>query len=217
MRSIHRHWLLILPLAVALAPLPTAAAIYKWVDEQGNTHYGSSIPPEYAKQDTQKEMLNERGQTVEIVQEKEKTPEELAEEKRLEEEERARQEALAKQRLHDRLLLNTYDSVDALEMTRDGKLRSIEGMISVAQSQIRERQALLERQRARAADIERGGGKVDEKLLNDIATTEAQIARNEERIRKLRADQEQIRAQANADIARYKELKGITGKSQARQ
>ena len=201
---------LLLPLALTALATTASAAIYKWVDEDGNTHFGSAIPPEYAKQDTQKERVNERGQTIEIVQEKEKTPEQLAEEKRLAEEEEARRKELDRRRTHDRLLVTTYESVDQLEMTRDGKIRALEGQITVAEGQIRDREALLERQRARAAQIERGGGKVNEKLLNDIATTEGQIARNEKRIAALRADQERIRAQFDADIDRYRELKGLT-------
>ncbi len=210
MRPSRRHLTaLLLPLALAGLSAPAGAAIYKWVDEQGNTHYGSAIPPEYATQDTQKEKLNKRGQTVEIVQEKEKTPEQLAEEQRLREEEEARQKALEDQRTNDRLLLTTYESVDQLEMTRDGKLRALEGQITVASGQIREREALLERQHARAAELERSGSPVDEKLLNDIATTEDQIARNQKRVDALRADQERIRAEFDANIARYKLLKGL--------
>jgi len=210
-----RHRLLALLLPLALAALPATAAIYKWVDEQGNTHYGSAIPPEYAKQDTRKEKLNERGQTVEIVQEKAKTPEQLAAEQRLREEEEARQREIERQRQHDRLLLSTYDSVDGLEMARAGKVRSLEGQVTVAAGQIREREALLERQRQRAAELERSGSQVDAKLLKDIATTEAQIARNQARIEALRAEQAQIRATYDADIARYRELKGLPPKQPA--
>ncbi len=215
MRTTFRHQnpALLMLAVVLLAPLPAAAAIYKWVDKDGNTHFGSSIPPEYAKEDTKKERVNERGQTIEIVQEKEKTPEQLAEEKRLAEEEAARQKELERRRTHDRLLVTSYESVDQLEMTRDGKIRALEGQITVADGQIREREALLERQRARAAELERGGGKVDDKLLKNIATTEEQIARNQKRIAALRADQEQIRAQFDEDIARYRELKGLDKKN----
>lgn len=200
---------LLLPLIIVMFAPGAGAAIFKWVDKDGNTHFGSSIPPEYAKEDTQKERVNERGQTIEIVQEKEKTPEQLAEEKRLEEEEAARQKELERRRTHDRLLVNTYESVDQLEMTRDGKIGALEGQVTVADGQIREREALLERQRASAARLERSGGKVNEKLLKDIATTEDQIARNQKRIAALRADQERIRDQFDADIVRYRLLKGL--------
>ena len=218
MRTITSHLsTTFLALALALLPVIATAAIYKWVDEEGNTHYGSAIPPEYAKQDTQKEKLNQRGQTVEIVQEKEKTPEQLAEEKRLREEKEAREKEIERQRQHDRLLLSTYDSVDGLELARDGKIQSLEGQITVASGQIRERVALLDRQRKNAADIERSGGKISDKLLNDITATEEQIARNEARIEALRADQEQIKATYDADITRYRELKGLPAEEPAKQ
>ena len=210
--TIHLLSILLLPVAVAMFAPTAGAAIYKWVDKDGNTHFGSSIPPEYAKQDTKKERLNEQGQVVEIVQEKEKTPEQLAEEKRLKEEEAARQKELERQRTNDRLLVTTYESVDQLEMTRDGKIKALEGQITVAEGQIRERDALLERQRASAAKLERSGGKVNEKLLKDIATTEDQIARNQKRIAALRADQERIHAKFEADITRYRLLKGLDKK-----
>jgi chromosome segregation ATPase len=97
-------------------------------------------------------------------------------------------------------------------MARDGKVRSLEGQVTVAAGQIREREALLERQRQRAAELERSGSKIGDKLLKDIATTEAQIARNQARIEALRAEQAQIRATYDADIARYRELKGLPPK-----
>jgi hypothetical protein len=204
-----RTFLPLLTLALTLVAAPASAAIYKWVDEEGNTHYGSAIPPEYAKQDTTKERMNEKGQTVEIVQEKDKTPEQKAEEKRLRLAEEERKRAEQKQRQHDRLLLNTYDSVDGLEMARDGKIRSLEGQISVAQGQIKEREALLARQRERAAELERSGRPISKKLKADMTTTEEQIARNSAHVESLRADQERIRATYDADIDRYRELKGM--------
>jgi len=31
--------------------LPASAKMYKWVDDKGTTHYGETIPPEYAGKD----------------------------------------------------------------------------------------------------------------------------------------------------------------------
>ena len=218
MRTITSHLsATFLALALALLPIIATAAIYKWVDEEGNTHFGSTIPPEYAKQDTKKEELNEQGFTIDTVQEKDKTPEQLAEEKRLREEKEARDKEIERKRQHDRLLLGTYDSVDGLALARDGKIQALEGQITVAAGQIRERVALLDRQRKNAAGIERSGGKISDKLLNDITATEGQIARNEARIEALRADQERIRSTYNADIARYRELKGLPPEEPVKQ
>ncbi|RLA34160.1 MAG: hypothetical protein DRR03_06900, partial [Gammaproteobacteria bacterium] len=112
---------------------------------------------------------------------------------------------------------STYDSVDGLELARDGKIQALEGQITVAEGQIREREALLKRQRKNAADLERSGGKIGDKLLNNITVTEDQIARNKARIETLRADQERIRATYEADITRYRELKGLPPEKAAKQ
>ena len=42
-----------------------AGKLYKWVDENGVTHYGDAIPPEYSKQTH--DVLNEQGRKVGTV------------------------------------------------------------------------------------------------------------------------------------------------------
>lgn len=56
--------------------------LYRWVDKDGNLHYGDSIPAEYAEVD--KQVVNEHGVTVGIMRGK-KSDEELAAEKRADE------------------------------------------------------------------------------------------------------------------------------------
>ncbi len=41
---------------------PVMAKMYKWVDDQGTTHYGETIPPEYADKD--RAELNKAGRVV---------------------------------------------------------------------------------------------------------------------------------------------------------
>ena len=41
---------------------PVAAKLYKWVDNQGTTHYGETVPPEYAGKDRME--LNEEGRVI---------------------------------------------------------------------------------------------------------------------------------------------------------
>src|SRR5579864_6990904 len=83
--------------------------VYKWVDEQGVTHYGDHIPPEYAAQEQQ--VINAQG--VEISRlEAQKTPEQVAAEE---------QKKTEAQQAHDRdrNLLSTYASVQEIERLRD--------------------------------------------------------------------------------------------------
>ena len=46
-------------LAAAASPANGGRTVYKWVDEQGITHYGDHIPPEYAAQE--QHVMNAQG------------------------------------------------------------------------------------------------------------------------------------------------------------
>jgi hypothetical protein len=41
---------------------PVAAKMYKWVDDNGTTHYGETVPPEYANKD--RSELNQSGRVI---------------------------------------------------------------------------------------------------------------------------------------------------------
>src|ERR1700683_1693431 len=79
MRLKNVAWILCVVTLLALPGHSTGAepghTVYKWVDEQGVTHYGDHIPPEYAAQE--RHVINAQG--VEISRlEAQKTPEQLA-------------------------------------------------------------------------------------------------------------------------------------------
>src|SRR5271170_3675428 len=86
--------------------------VYKWVDDQGVTHYGDQIPPEYAAQ--AHGVINNQGIEVEHT-DAQKTPEQLAAEdqKKLDADQRASR---------DHNLLSTYGSVQEIERLRDQRL-----------------------------------------------------------------------------------------------
>ena len=106
-------------LALAQTPAWTASSpgkwggkTYKWVDEHGITHYGDSIPPEYATQG--RSELNKQG--VEIRQ----VPRQLSGT----EADKALKAAndQAKIRQHDSFLMTTYTSAKDIEQLRDERL-----------------------------------------------------------------------------------------------
>src|SRR3989339_1975565 len=62
--------------------LPVMAKMYKWVDDKGITHYGETIPPEYANKD--RTLLNKSGivvKTQEVLTADERRAKEAAEAK----------------------------------------------------------------------------------------------------------------------------------------
>src|SRR3989338_6186886 len=85
--------------------LPAAAKLYKWVDEQGTTHYGETVPPEYANKN--RDEINKAGRVVkkhEVL-----TPEEIRAARDNKEQEdakkRTEEQALLEKKRHDKALI----------------------------------------------------------------------------------------------------------------
>ena len=125
----------VLALAACLFAGPAAArgsasdSLYKWVDDQGVTHYGDRVPPEYAHKE--RYVLNERAVRVNVLP-AEKTAEELAEEARKAEIAALARRAAEEQAERDRILLDTYLSVEEIEMLRDRRVTALDAQIGVA-------------------------------------------------------------------------------------
>ncbi|HSM98890.1 MAG TPA: DUF4124 domain-containing protein, partial [Gallionella sp.] len=106
---------------------PVAAKLYKWVDDNGVTHYGETIPPEYANKD--RVELNQSGRV--IKSEEVNTPERrLAREQ---EEAKKREEARTalEQQRRDKTLINTYSNVQEIDLARRRSLQQVDARINV--------------------------------------------------------------------------------------
>src|ERR1700690_377991 len=75
--------------------------LYKWVDNQGQVHYGDHVPDEYATQE--RHVFNKQGVEVEKL-EAQKTPEQMAAEEQ-------KKNAAEESRKRDHNRLSTYPSV----------------------------------------------------------------------------------------------------------
>lgn len=203
-------WLL-LALMLALLPLQSESArLYKWVDEEGNVHYGDKVPPQHSKQE--RKVLNDQGVQVDTL-EAAKTPEQIAEERRLEEIRREEERQKARQRAHDRMLLSTFTTEDDMIMTRDGKIAAIESVIGITRGRIEKLEQEIEEDTRRAANLERAGRAVPDDLDERIAGNRERIERYERFIETKQQEQEAIRRQFEADIRRFRELKSMQNKS----
>ena len=175
---------------------------YRWVDEHGVVHYGDHIPPEYANRETA--VLNSQG--VEIRRrEAPKTPEQLAEE------ERRRQEAL-RQKQHDYFLLTTYTSVKDIEALRDLRLEQIRGQRQAAEQYIENLHARLNKLQARAITFKPYNSSPNARRMPDELAEDLVVTLNEMRAQRAALaakieEESAVRAQFEADIARYRELR----------
>ena len=198
---------LLLALSLSSGALAQDARVYKWVDKDGVTHYGDSIPAEYAE--LPKEVINEHGVAVEHLAGK-KTAEEL-EADRIEQE---RLMAVELQRRADRALLATYLSVDEILMHRDRRVELFQAQARVTELYLRNLERRMEKLRAEASNFQPysedpAAPMIDEGLANDIRKTKEIMGRHERNLQKFRSDEQQIVARFDGDISRFRLLKGL--------
>lgn len=207
----HRHYLpsilmLILSIALPVGDL-AAGKVYKWVDDNGEVHYGDRIPPEYSQQGHTE--LNKQGITVNTTVGS-KTGEQLTEEQR-------KQQALADEKRHaaeqgvrDKALLGSYTSERDIIQVRDRKLATLEGEISMNAGYSQKLEQQLTAQRQKADQLAQQGAPAPEKLKKDMRDTEMQIEKYTRFIKSRQGEQAAIRQQAEHDLQRFRELKGDT-------
>ena len=183
-----------------------AGTLKKWKDKDGQWHFGDVIPPEYSQQSH--EELNKQGMTVE-VQERAKTEAEIAEEEKQAAIEAEKQKQAEEQARKDQILLDTYASVEDIEMMRDGKLTAIDSRVSLAQTRIEKLQKDLNEHMDKAAQQERSGKTPNKDLLQDIDSLRRQVKNQQEFIDQQNKDKEEVTTTAEEDIKRFKELKSI--------
>jgi len=195
---------------VALAALCCAPAgadrAYRWVDEDGVVHYGDRVPPEHSAQDS--DVLNRHGVTIGRREGARSEAEREAEAARAE----AARQRLARQR-RDRVLLDTYLSVDEIERLRDRRLELLEAQMTVTRQnleRLHEAMAALERE---AAEFRPRSGDPDapplpEDLEQDLARTSRSIEIYERTLEDSEAQKARMQAQFERDIARFRELRG---------
>ena len=203
----------LLALLLAFGCIPTLAlaqksgdngsgVVYRWVDEHGVVHFGDSIPPKYAKD--RRELLNSQGVEIGHV-DAEKTPGQLAAEAR----ERQKQVA---QKQHDYFLLSTYTSVKDIESLRDERLSQIQAQQTAAQQYVQSLQSRLTSLQSRAQHFRPYSSRADAPRMPDDLAQELVLTLNEVHLQEqalhARDEQEaQVRAQFQADINRFEQLK----------
>lgn len=187
----------------------TAQQIRRWVDDNGVVHYSEVVPPEFADHD--RDLLNSQGIAIGF-EEGVVTEEERAELERLAAEERERRLALEEIATRDRMLLDTYLSVQDIEDLRDRRLELMESQIKVTEQylgNLRKRLGDLQREAERFADSAAAGAGLPPELALDISRTTASISLYEESLNRTRAEQDELHAAFASDITRFIELKGL--------
>ena len=205
----NRLILLVLPLlALALAAGPVEAQkLYRWVDKNGQVHYGDKVPPEYANQD--RDVLNKSGVKVGTEQAA-GTPEAI---KAREEAERAKA-AAAEQARRDRMLLQTYQNPDEIELLRARRLDQIDAQLLIQEqslANLKQRRTEQMRQAGRYAprSTKPDAPPLPAGLAADLEQSTSDIRVQEANLQKRRDEREAVNRRFDEDLQRFKELRKI--------
>jgi len=197
----------LLTIAVSASAGGRQGTVYRWVDDEGVTHYDDSVPPEY--RDHNKDILTDEGIKVGSIRGK-KTEEELAAERRAEEMQAQKNIQLRA----DKALLATYLSVDEIRMHRDRRVELFQAQSRVTElflSNLEGRLMKLEREASRYQPYssDPDAKLVAPELVERINDTKSTIKRHEKNLNKFQTDEMQIVARFEGDINRFKTLKGM--------
>ena len=186
------------------SPFVAQAKMYKWVDENGQMHFGDKIPPQYQVKEHQE--LNEHG-VVTKHKEAAKTPQQKAEARRLERERKQAAAEEKKKKQRDRVLLDTYTTERDLIVARDSRLDAVDSQINLAESIINDSSKNVDSLEKQIAQIKESNREVPEDLYHrlDIEKQQVKVQSNVMKNHKKRRDD--ISEQFNGYIERFKVLK----------
>lgn len=184
--------------------LPAAAKLYKWVDDQGITHYGETIPPEYA--DKNRDELSQSGRV--IKKEEVLTPEERQAKKQSDAKKREDEKAALEQQRHDQTLTNTYSNVKEIDLARSRSLQQVDARIFSINSQVKMASDNLLGLQNEADGYTKANKPIPASLKDDLLETQRRLERVQQTLEKLKAERTSVEARYDADKARYQELTG---------
>jgi hypothetical protein len=176
---------------------------YSWVDENGNRQYGDRVPPEYAKKELR--VLNSQGVELRRIDAQRTAAQQVEDEKRADSDARRAQ--------HDRFLLATYTSTRDIEQVRDTRLaqlgeqrESTESYLATLQDRLDALQ--LQAQAYRPYNESPDAKPLPDRLADSLVRTlnEARTQRN--LLQSRRTEEDSLRAQFQADIDRFRQLRG---------
>jgi len=180
-----------------------AADVYRWIDDQGEVHYGQVVPPEY--KDKGYDRLDDNGQLIDRV-ERALTAEERRERERLREEQTRLETERRDQAQKDRRLLSSYRSEQDLVEDRDSQLAMLaRRMESLDDSRVRLGQRFESLVR-RAAQLNRNDETVPAQLTSEIEQAREKIRELRRAIDEIEEQKASLTRKFEEQLERFREL-----------
>ena len=193
---------LLLIVGLCLAVASVSAQSYRWKDKDGKTHYGASLPPEYADQPY--DILNSAGLVIQHVENAPKPAEEIVEKVTKEREPLISDEE--RQRQSDRLLIVRYQSEEDIKQALALEIVQLGYDSKIVQQSFESADAAIRDQIRLAAEQQRAGGPIGEEQQDRIDKLYRRLARDEKKITALNNRETSIRTRYQATLDRYRLL-----------
>jgi len=195
-KSILSHSLVCILATLTIVSSAYAADLFRWKDEQGNTHYTDQVPPEYIEQGYR--VISEQGLTIRTIKstreiESNQTPitpqppKELA--------------------LEDQRLLMTYSSEEEIISTRARKLADTEAMMGLTQETIDLLDTQFRQLAKQAGDFEKQAKLIPDSLLTQISGVKKKIKNHKARLKQGTDNMAKIEQEFDETLQRYRQLK----------
>jgi Domain of unknown function (DUF4124) len=189
-------------------PKASGEAYYRCKDANGQPLYGDRMPPGCQGMDT--EVLNAQGMVLRVIEGDQTRAARITREVTENKERQSREQ----RQQRDRMLLETYLSVEDIERLRDQRLELLAAQYRATEQTIvnmRERQGRLETQVARFKPYSNSpkAPPLPDHLAEEMVNTVNSLRVYQESLVKNRDEQADVKSAFSADIKRFKELKGI--------
>ena len=175
---------------------------YKWVDEDGVTHYGDTVPAQYSQRE--QTVLNSEGVAV-GKRVAEMSPKEAAAYA-------AKQKEESRRKQHDLFLVTTYPSVKEIENVRDARLEQINGQLQASEAYIGTLTTRVDGLKQRSLNFSPYNTSPNARRMPDDLAEEMVRAMSELRTQNFalnakRTEFANVQNTFDADIKRFKELR----------
>ena len=200
-------------LVAALMPLPAAAGIKCWTNNEGVRECGNAVPPEFAQKGYRE--VTEMGVTVSKTNpalSKEELRKQRAEEARAAAVHAEEVRKIRARKSKDRVLLSTFTTEQELAVAHEGQVAAIDIRIGHTEKILKQLEQSMQQLRAQAAKLERGGKPVTPEINDRIAKVVQQLKDRHSFIANRRLQRAALAAQFSEDLDRYRELKGTKKK-----
>lgn len=180
---------------------PEKGGIVKWVDDKGVTHYGDSIPPEYANHSNT--LLNKSGRVLRkneaFKPSVQQTPDAEAEKQ------------LAEQKRRDDVLLASYTTEQEIDLAKDRSTQMDEATIRGLEQRAAGVKERLSTHNKSAAAFQARKKPIPDDLKQDINDANSELGSINTQIAQKHKDIEDTRLRFDQEKQRFHELKTMSG------